>query len=293
MILVLIASVFLPTGLAIAFFWLHRKWRDRQGRTLPIAGRRIAGAGEQLRKRIEDHTDRMHMGLTILFFVGPYFVAAWALKRIDWSKAAIETGDLAFAVSFVAIAAWAVRTIIRHGNLRRRGLAGLQAEMYTAQELNRLVGDSCVVFHDVPGDGFNLDHVVIGPGAVYVVETKSVRKPRNSGKDDHYKVHQDGDALRFPDFTSYSPTSQARSYAQWLARYLRDATQKSIPVLGTVALPGWYITGQITNDLNAVRAFTPAGRGAKFMVEDRGRPLDQATIGLVTQALLLRYPIAE
>src|SRR5690606_4100356 len=118
-------------------------------------------------------------------------------------------------------------TIIRHGNSRRRGLAGLKAELYTAQELNRLVGDGCVVLHDVPGDGFNLDHVVIGPSTVYVVETKSVRKPRDTGTDDHYKVRQDGDFLRFPHATTSSPVLQARHYAQWLARYLRDSTQQA------------------------------------------------------------------
>ncbi|MEO6967619.1 MAG: hypothetical protein ABI132_04075, partial [Rhodanobacteraceae bacterium] len=30
----------------------------------------------------------------------------------------------------------------------------------TAQELNRLVGDGCQVLHDVPGEKFNLDHVL-------------------------------------------------------------------------------------------------------------------------------------
>lgn len=31
-------------------------------------------------------------------------------------------------------------------------------------------------FHDVPADGFNLDHVVISPRWIYVIETKTISK---------------------------------------------------------------------------------------------------------------------
>lgn len=290
---ILVASIFAPTGLAVLCAWGFRKWQDRHGRTLPIAGKRIYGAGEQLRKRIDDHTDNMLMGLTTLFFIGPYTVAAWSLKRINRAMPEVDLGDWILFAGFVAVAAWSTWTLIRNGNARRRGLAGLKAEMYTAQELNRLIGENCVVLHDIPGEGFNLDHVVIGPTAVYVVETKSVRKPRNTGKDDYYKVRQEGDVLLFPDFQGSAPIYQARRYAQWLARYLNEATNQPIPVLATVSLPGWFVEGPISNDPTAVRVFSPAGRGAKFMCESRGRPLDKATTGLITQALLLRYPVVE
>jgi hypothetical protein len=290
---ILIASILAPTGLAVACVWAYRKWQDRQGRTLPTSGKRIYGAGEQLRKRIEDETDKMYMGLTVLFFIGPYFVAAWALPKVDFSTHNITSSDWILAIGFAAMAAWAIRTIIRHGSARRRALAGLKAELYTAQELNHLIGDGCTVLHDVPGDGFNLDHVVIGPSAVYVVETKSVRKPRNTGKQDHYKVRQEGEVLHFPDFFNGSSIAQARRQAQWLTKFLKETLNQNVSVMATVSLPGWFIEGPISNQPGAVRVFSPAGNGAKFMAERRGRSFDQATIGLLTQALLLRYPVAD
>lgn len=293
MILILIASIFIPALLALGSAWAYRKWQDRHGRTLPTAGRRIYGPGEQLRKRIEEDTDQMFWGFTVLFFIGPYFVAAWALKRVDVSSIQFDIGDSILAAGMVVISAWAIWRILTSGKARRIGLAGLKAEMYTAQELNRLIGSGCTVLHDVPGDGFNLDHVVIGPSAVYVVETKSVRKPRNTGKDDHYKVRQEGDVLRFPDFNSKAPAQQARHYAQWLARYLSETTNQPIPVQATVSLPGWFVDGRMSSDPSTVRVFSPAGRGASFMCEPRGRPLDAAVSRLITQALLLRYPRSE
>ncbi|UWX04647.1 NERD domain-containing protein [Pseudoxanthomonas sp. NC8] len=89
--------------------------------------------------------------------------------------------------------------------------------------LNRLIGPRCIVAHDVPCEGFNIDHVVIAPRCVYAVETKSFRKPRGSDDNSHFKVSFDGAALRFPDFVDTNAIEQARRQAQWLARYLRES----------------------------------------------------------------------
>jgi len=82
-------SVFVPTVLAIGLICALRKWQEREGRRSPIENKRIHGAGEQLRKRIEDHSDALLSSLTTLFFLGPYFIAAWALPKIDWSRIAL------------------------------------------------------------------------------------------------------------------------------------------------------------------------------------------------------------
>jgi hypothetical protein len=291
---ILIASVFAPTALAVGSLWAYRKWQDRDGRTLPIVGKRITGAGELLRKRIDDDTDKMFMGLTTLFFIGPYFIAAWALKQTGWSQLKFSPNDWILIAGFVLMFAWSLRVIIRHGGARRRSIAGLKAELFTAQELNRLIGEGCTVLHDVPGEGFNLDHVVIGAQAVYLVETKSVRKPRKNDTGDHFKVAYDGDLLRFPGATTRKPLEQARRQAQWLASYLKQTLGQSVAVIPTVALPGWWIEspGMAGND--GVRVFNPAGRGAAFMSQTRGvGSLDRPTVGLITQALVMRYPVTD
>ena len=61
--LIVVASVALPMLIAVGLFWAYRKWQDREGRRSPIENRRIYGAGEHLRKRIEDHTDEMMSGM--------------------------------------------------------------------------------------------------------------------------------------------------------------------------------------------------------------------------------------
>lgn len=288
--LIVISSIVVPVLLTIGIVWGYRKWQARDGRRSPIENRVIYGPGEQLRKRIDEHGDEVLAGMAVLFFLGPYFLAFWALMRIDLAKVSLGWSEFTFLTAFTVLGAWTIRRIFRHGQKRRIALAGLKAELYTAQELNRLMALGCTVLHDIPGENFNLDHVVIGPRAVYSVETKSVRKPPATSTKDHFKVIYDGDCLRFPDFTDSKRLQQAKRQAEWLASYLRQATGRQIPVVPALALPGWWIEASGPSALPEVRVFNPAGRGANFMADRAATVVDAGIAALVTQALIMRYP---
>lgn len=149
----------------------------------------------------------------------------------------------------------------------------------------------CTVLHDLPAEHFNIDHVVIGPRAVYAVETKSVRKPPANDKKDHFKVAYDGKTLRFPDFSDSKRLQQTKRQADWLKVYLKQATGLAVPVVPALALPGWWIDpiGQAAG--SEVSVFNPAGRGANFMADGAGALLDAGQTALITQALVMRYPV--
>lgn len=49
---------------------------------------------------------------------------------------------------------------------------GAEAERWTAEELEKLDPRQWKVFHDVPVRWGNVDHVAVGPGRVYAIETK-------------------------------------------------------------------------------------------------------------------------
>ena len=157
-------------------------------------------------------------------------------------------------------------------------------------QLNRLVADGCIVMHDLPGEGFNVDHVVIAPRGVYAVETKSFRKPKQAGKGGNYRVAFDGALLRFPDFPEKDALQQARGQAQWLSKILREALGREVPVIPALALPGWLIDQ--TEDVwrsAQVKVFTPMGGGANFMAKDI-QVIDPVTRNLIRDALAVRYP---
>jgi hypothetical protein len=97
--LIVIASIDIPTLVADAIFWSYRKWQDRDGRRSPIENRRVYGAGEHLRKRVEGHTDEIMLGLTMLFFLGPAFIAVWALQHLDWAH--VRVGFWDYVLTFI------------------------------------------------------------------------------------------------------------------------------------------------------------------------------------------------
>jgi hypothetical protein len=49
---------------------------------------------------------------------------------------------------------------------------GRDGERKTAKELRKLERDGWYVLHDLPGDRGNLDHVVVGPGGLFLLDSK-------------------------------------------------------------------------------------------------------------------------
>jgi len=117
---------------------------------------------------------------------------------------------------------------------------GYEAEVAVGQELNQLMHLGFHVYHDFPGQGFNIDHVVIGSTGVFSVETKGRSKPvTGDGKADS-KVIVDGEILRFPDWQERQPIPQARIQAAWLGRWLASAVGEPVAVVPVLTIPGWY-----------------------------------------------------
>ena len=54
---------------------------------------------------------------------------------------------------------------------------GRDGERIVGQFLEDLRADGARVFHDLVGDGLNIDHVVVSPHGIFVLETKSYSKP--------------------------------------------------------------------------------------------------------------------
>jgi hypothetical protein len=134
----------------------------------------------------------------------------------------------------VPIAVWRIWRIRRRvGQLR----LGRDGERVVGQFLERLRDGGGRVFHDIPGQGFNLDHVVISPHGVYAIETKTLSKPWPKAA-----ITVEGDSLRvaghLPD---RDPIQQVTCAARWLECLLEQSTGKRFVVRGVVVFPGWYV----------------------------------------------------
>jgi hypothetical protein len=121
---------------------------------------------------------------------------------------------------------------------------GLRGEQAVAEALSAQAVASAgyVTFHDVPGNGpWNIDHVVVGPGGVFVIETKARSRRKAIRDQKEHVVVFDGKTLRFPWCEDSKAVPQAERNAQWVKHYLADFGPKNLTVQSVVVLPGWYV----------------------------------------------------
>jgi nuclease-like protein len=199
----------------------------------PLKAKPLHNPGDSADEEIDRHiNDRF---LDVLLFATGFCLLAlfeWVgyLAHIPRQPVALSCA----ALVAVVLAAWRfadTRKQIKQLKLGRDG------ERCVGQFLERLRASGAQVFHDIPGDGFNLDHVVISPQGIYAVETKTFSKPWPKAK-----VTVEGTTLlvagRVPD---RNPMEQAATAARWLEDRLEESTGKRFTVRGVVVFPGWFV----------------------------------------------------
>jgi hypothetical protein len=147
--------------------------------------------------------------------------------RLPW----LHTMLAAIAVLVAACRFFLVRESVRRLQLGRDG------ERMVGQYLERLRVDGADVFHDVPGQDFNLDHVILSTRGFYAIETKTWRKPPGDARIS-FTEHGILAAGRPPH---RDPIAQTEAAAKWLAQLLEESTGKRFPVKGVVLFPGWFV----------------------------------------------------
>lgn len=147
------------------------------------------------------------------------------------------------------------------------------------------------MFHDLPADKFNIDHVVVGRNGVFVVETKGRAKP---GQDvnNSWKVRYDGARLEFPGLTETKPLEQADRQAKWLQQWLSSAVGEPVGVRPVLVLPGWFIERTSRNGMPVINGKNPENVFGKIgqtpltdkLVQQIVHQLDQRCRNVVAKA---------
>ena len=90
--------------------------------------------------------------------------------------------------------------------------------------------------------GFNIDHIVVGPGGVFAVETRARSKPATDAYwNAAWEVESDGKVLKFPGWVDCHALRQASAASSWLGTWLTNTVGEGVRVDPLVVLPGWYV----------------------------------------------------
>jgi len=201
----------------------------------PIKNLPVHVPGQSLDRHIQRVWDDKIMEPFTIAFMLCFFAA------MEWFKIYLHARPMPKLYTLIALGYlwWAYRKIRKArrevGNLKL-GLVGERAVgQYLEEALTPL---KYHVFHDIPGDGFNLDHVVVGPNGVFCVETKTFSKPANGPA----LVHYDGEFVRVNGMVpDRNPIVQAKAASRWLHELLEASTGKKFNIQPIVIFPGWFV----------------------------------------------------
>ena len=142
----------------------------------------------------------------------------------------------AMAGAAILWATWKIRRAWKDLDALKLGRTGERAVgQYLEQQL---MPAGFHVLHDIPGKGFNVDHVVVGSTGVFCIETKTRSKPVKGTA----SVQYDGEKVTVNGFApDRDPVVQAKASAKWLCEMLQSSTGKRFFVQPIVLFPGWYV----------------------------------------------------
>ena len=157
----------------------------------------------------------------------PLVLAAGLVAGALAAQAGLPGAGLA-GLTVAVLVGWRLR--FRPSDQARAWQRGATGERHTARLLDRLGRDGYVSFHDLamPDSTANLDHLVVGPSGVFVIDSKQWTG----------HVHQSADALVWHDHYRLDRTlATIRWQAKTLGRLL------GVPVAPLVCVHGAHIQG--------------------------------------------------
>lgn len=226
--------------------------RFKAERKSPFTERLLRPPGESLRLRIEKLEEDM-LGWVFAVVGVAFYLAISAQTVSSYLSAAVLLLPGVTALVFVA------RHLRRVIFERQDYYMGFLGERATAQYLTPLMSEGYEIYHDLPcsaasGAVFNLDHVIVGPNGLFVVETKARRKFVDVKPDEKAKVRYDAKTLEFPGGVSTKePLDQIQANVRWLKKALEDRTGEPVEVRGVVSLPGWFVSDAVSQPTPAVK----------------------------------------
>lgn len=270
-------------ALFVAVQWLKTKRRPK----LPFKPERdklLRGPGESLKQKIELMDENM-IFLLLALLVAPLMSGFGVLAGLQQAQIGSPGLRLVLALivalGLVLAGAWYLaKEAIRRGN----HYLGWFGERLTAEELEPLKAQGWRIFHDVPVSSgkaeWNIDHVAVGSGGVFAIETKMRRKGHaRPGRKDH-EVFYDGRVLSWPWIEDRYGLDQAEKNAKELEDWIEQLTNVKTKATAVLTFPGWYIVERALGPVRVINAaFLPA------LLTARSSVLTAQQIDLVSRQL--------
>ena len=175
----------------------------------PIKDSPLRNPAESLDKEIETliNDDAMPY-IAMAAFIVVWAVMEWGLWYFD-----IPRSPISYSVAALIVVPYSTYKVIKIKKRLKYLRQGRDGEKAVGQYLELLRESGAKIFHDIPGNSFNLDHVVVSRSGVYVIETKTYSKPDNGMA----RMIFDGTSLSFNGVkNNEKPIIQVKAASHWL-----------------------------------------------------------------------------
>lgn len=228
----------------------HTRARHRRMAVEPFTSPPLRPPGESLRLKLEVLDEKLSDEILLLIGLPGFIATVLMMNKLRLPPLFLLTVLLLIA----GFTLWRFRKLrsLMHELWNRR--LGFDGERVVGEALNQLMLDGYRVFHDLPCDGFNIDHVIVGPAGVFAVETKTKRKPTDGqGKKLAWEVTYDGMQLTFPHLGRDDRwIEQAARNARHLGKWLTAAVGEPVTAQPILVIPGWLIQRQARGAVNVL-----------------------------------------
>jgi hypothetical protein len=201
--------------------------------------RSLPQPGDSLERHLQLEVVRLTLWAILPTLIG-------VLTLVEWFRAWFPTPPTPrfITVLFLLITPLAIYKCRRIWRAMDQIVLGLHGERTVGQLLESLRAQGYRVFHDITEEGYNIDHMLIGPAGVFAIETKTHSKPLKG----QVNVIYDGERITLnghaPD---RDPLIQAKAAARHVRNILKQTTGKDTRVEPVVLYPGWFVQTTIKN----------------------------------------------
>jgi hypothetical protein len=266
-----------PAMVAVAVVFVLNRRHEKFINPLTKSLRRPPGA--QLGRLLGAH--QIELGFVLVEMILPAILPIVAYARV-LSRPESGSADALFIIALIGwaiLVAYVAKKLVKTIKLIRTLRLGYECELAVGQELDLLMLKGFRIFHDVPAEHFNIDHIVVGPPGVFAVETKGRSKIVSNdgeGKKQFRATYKDG-VLHFPNGPDRASVPQAIRQAKWVFQWLGQATGQRVPVQPVVVLPGWFVENKDRSEVPVIASGYIQG----YFLGQKRRVLDDQQISQI------------
>ncbi len=245
--------------------------KNKEQKISPIKTKPLRMPGQSLEEQIRKINDDK-----ITPYIA-YSACLLAITFLEWYYWLLKTPRSPFLTTLIAliVITFCFRKILKQSKQVRLLKLAREGEIAVGQELELLREKGYIIYHDLLGENFNIDHAIISERGIFVIETKTLSKPVKGNA----QITFDGKEISIDGYKTTKPITQAKAEASWVRKIIKESTGKSVSVKPIVVYPGWYI--KITkSNTNEVWVLNP--KAVKDYIENTPATLPKEDMMLIS-----------